>query len=55
MYINNGLTDRLTDRDLRMPEEPLYGLVSNLASLKYYFIEASKIVRTRESIILPLV
>ena len=44
-YINNGFTDR----DLRMPEaeESLYGLVSNLASLKYYFIEAS-------SIILPL-
>ena len=55
MYINNGLTDRLTDRDLRMPEESLYGLVSNLASLKYYFIEASTIVKTRESIILPLV
>ena len=51
MYINN----ELTDRDLRMPEEPLYGLVSNLASLKYYFIEASTIVKTRESIILPLV
>ena len=50
MYINN----ELTDRNLRMPEEPLYGLVSNLASLKYYFIEASIIVRTRESVILPL-
>ena len=38
-----------------MSEEPLYRLVSNLASLKYYFIEASTIVKTRESIILPLV
>ena len=50
MYINN----ELTDRDERMPEEPLYRLVSNLASLKYYFIEASTILKTRESIILPL-
>ena len=56
MYINNGLTDRTdrTDRDSRMPEEPPYGLVSNLASLKFYFIEASTIVKTREPIILPL-
>ena len=37
-----------------MPEEPLFGLVSNLASLKYYFIEATSILKTRESIVLPL-
>lgn len=37
-----------------MPEESLYGLVSNLVSLKYYFIEASTILKTRESINLPL-
>lgn len=53
MYINNGLTGH-TDRDFRMPEESLYRLVSNLASLKNYFIEASTMFRTHESTILPL-